>query len=162
MHQPEKPPETAPAPTVAQVRPKLAGSIRIADVKSVKVEQPHLQAEVVPMTQENLEQYWNETANELSLQELMSGATIQLGEHAGMIEITAQTVSFHDDFKPHRVAVMEHLRKKSGMPMLDCKVTPKFIQENSLPYQADEKYNAMLRINPHMAELRKVLPQIDM
>lgn len=114
-----------------------------------------------PLTQEELEQYWNQAAEELDLQKLMSEATVHLGEQPGRIEIEAQTVSFNDDFKAHRIDVMQALRSKSGMPMLDCKVTPKFVEKENILYSATDKYNAMIKLNPKLAELRRLFPQID-
>ena len=139
----------------------LSGSISIASVKPVKVETPRLQAEVKPLVQEDLERYWKEAAEELGLTELMAGATVKQGETPGRIEIDAQTVAFHEEFKPHRINVMEVLRKKTGMPMLDCKVNPLFVEKDEVLYSPTDKYNAMLQRNPSLLGLRKLFPQID-
>jgi len=127
----------------------------------VKVETPRLQAEVKPLVQEDLERYWKEAAEELGLTELMAGATVKQGEAPGRIEIDAQTVAFHEEFKPHRINVMEVLRKKTGMPMLDCKVNPLFVEKDEVLYSPTDKYNAMLQRNPSLLGLRKLFPQID-
>ncbi len=137
------------------------GSISISSLPPVKVEAPRLQPEVKPLTQEDLERYWNEAADELQLSLLMEKGKPRLSEHSGRIEIDAQSVYFHDDFKPHRIDVMELLRKKSGMPMLECKVNPLFIEKDDVIYSPQDKYKAMLQTNPQLAELRKLFPQID-
>lgn len=151
-----------PKPQPSAVRPKLAGSISIGSiaVPAPKQEAP-LQAEVKPLTQEDLERYWKEAGDELGLSNLLSEATVSLGEHTGRIEIDALSVSFSDEFKPHRTDVMQLLRKKASMPMLDCRVTPKFVESKALLYSPTEKYNAMLQRNPQLQELRKLFPQID-
>ena len=167
----------APAPTPTPAVPKsptsefrpltstqgslLAGSISISQMTPVKPEAPKVQVEVKALTQEDLERYWHETAEELGLVELMSNADVHLGDHAGRIEINARTTWFHEDFKPHKIDVMELLRKKSAMPMLDAKVTPLFVEEDEVIYSPTDKYNAMLEHNPHLLELRKLFPQID-
>ena len=120
-----------------------------------------MQAEVKPLTQEDLERYWREAGEELDLAALLSKATVRLGEQPGRIEIDAQTTYFHDDFKPHRIDVIERLRKKCSMPMLDVKVNPKFVESEEVIYSPNDKYNAMLKINPKLMELRKLFPSID-
>jgi len=123
--------------------------------------QPKLQTEVKPLTQEDLDRYWQDAADELDLKVLMEKGKPRLGERNGCIEIDAQTTYFHDEFKPHRIEVMELLRKKSGMPMLECKVNPLYIEKDEVVYSPQDKYNAMLKANPHLVELRKIFPQID-
>ena len=139
----------------------LAGSISIGSIKPVKVEAPKLQAEVRPLTQEDLERYWQEAGEELDLANLLSKATVRIGERPGTIEIDAQTTYFHEDFKPHKIDVLEVLRKKTSMPMLDAKVNQKFVDQEELIYSPQDKYNAMLKQNPQLIELRKLFPQID-
>lgn len=152
-------------PTATQPRQQrtslLAGALSIGSVKPVQVVVPRLQAEVKELTQEDLARYWQEAAAELGLEELMAQAEVKLGEHPGRIEIDAQTVGFNDDFKPHRINVMEALRRRTGMPMLDCKVNPLFIAKDEVIYSPNDKYNAMLSRNPKLLELRKLFPQID-
>lgn len=139
----------------------MAGALSIGAIKPVQVETPKLQAEVKELTQEDLTRYWQEVAVELGLEELMAQAEVKLGEHPGRIEINAQTVGFSDEFKPHRINVMEALRRRTSMPMLDCKVNPLFIAKDEVIYTPSDKYNAMLARNPKLLELRKLFPQID-
>ena len=139
----------------------MAGGISIANLPPVKVEQPRLQAEVKPLLQEDLERYWQEAAEELNLGLLMEKGKPKLGEHSGCIEVDALSTYFHEDFKPHRIHVMEVLRKKSGMPMLECKVNPLYIEKEEVIYSPQDKYKAMLQTNPKLVELRKIFPQID-
>lgn len=137
------------------------GGISIAAIKPQKVEGPRLQAEVKPLTLEDLQRYWNETAAELGLSDLMKQGLPHLADHLGQIEIDAQTTWFTDEFKPHRIDVMEVIRRKCGMPMLECKVNPLFVEKDEIIYTPTEKYNAMLKQNPKLLELRKLFPQID-
>lgn len=120
-----------------------------------------LQAEVKPLTQEDLERYWNEIAEELELTELMKDGAVKLGEQHGTIEVDAQTTYFHEDFKPHKIEVLEALRRKSGMKMLECKVNQLFVGKEEVIYSPDEKYKAMLESNPTLLQLRKLFPTID-
>lgn len=127
-----------------------------------KVEVHTIKAEVSELTQSDLERYWNETAEELGLVDLMKNATPKLGEGVGKIEVDAETTWFYDDFKPHKIDVMELLRKKTGMPLLDCKVNPLFVEKGKKIYSATDKYAEMLKRNPRLASLRQLFPEIDL
>ena len=122
---------------------------------------PKLEAEVRQLTQENLSTYWKEVAAELNLEDLMKDAVVKLGEQHGTIEIDAQTTYFHEEFKPHKTEVLEALRAKTGMRMLDCKVNQLFVGKDDVVYSPDEKYKVMLQANPAMLSMRKLFPNID-
>ena len=117
--------------------------------------------EAKPLTQQDLERYWNETAQELNLGDLMAAAKVLLGENPRTIDVEATETWFANDFRPHRIDVMQLLRKKSGMPMLECNVIPLFVSKGTMIYTAEEKYKAMLQANPQLASLRKIFPLID-
>lgn len=154
-------PKPAPAPMAGGPGPKLVGSISIKAVTSVKPEPTRLQAEVKPLTQEDLERYWDEAATELGLVEVMKNATVRMGEHIGRFEVDAQTTYFADEFRSHKIDVLESLRKKTGMQLLDCRVNPLFIEQDEKAYSPDDKYNAMLEENHHLATFRKLFTEID-
>lgn len=108
-----------------------------------------------------MERYWHEVGDELDIAELLKDASVKLGEQHGIIEIDALTTYFHEDFKPHRMDVLEALRRKSGMKMLDCKVNQLFVDKDELVYSPDEKYKAMVQSNPAMQQMRHLFPSID-
>lgn len=159
------PNEPKPAqPKAAQsspLPPKLVDSISIKSVAEVKVGPTKIQAEVKPLTEEDLTRYWHETAEELGLQDVMKNATVRVGEHVGRFEVDATTTYFVDEFRSHRIDVLEQMRKKTGMQMLDCRVNPLFVAQEEKVYSPDDKYNAMLEENRHLATLRKLFPEID-
>ena len=113
------------------------------------------------LNEEDLKQYWNEAAEKLGIVDIMKDGMPYLGEQTGLIEVDAQTVSFSDEFKPHKIEVMEFLRDKTGMKMLDCKVNPRYIEKTEVIYSPEDKYKAMLAANPNLVELRKLFPNID-
>lgn len=121
-----------------------------------------MQVEAKPLTQEDLERYWHEAADELNLKELMAAAEVRLGENQRIIDVQATETWFATDFRPHRIDVMELLRRKSGMPMLECNVIPMFVTKGTVIYTAEEKYKAMLQVNPQLAALRHLFPEIDL
>ncbi len=91
----------------------------------------------------------------------MKDGTVKLGEQHGVIEVDAQTTYFHDEFKPHKIEVLELLRRKSGMKMLDCKVNQLFVGKEEVIYSPDEKYKTMVEANPVMQQMRRLFPSID-
>lgn len=158
----DAPSPTNQAPTIKPGGSKLLDgiSINVAPLPQVAAPQK-VQVEAKPLTQEDLDIYWKEIAEELNLKELMAAAEVHLGENNRTIDVQATETWFATDFRPHRIDVMELLRKKSGMPMLECNVIPRFISKGTLIYTAEEKYKAMLQVNPHIASLRKLFPEID-
>ena len=151
---------TEAAPKVMRPAPLLGGiSIKSTQAKVEPVQ--HIAVEVKPLTEEDLTAYWQEAGETLGLQELLSEGIPHLGEKQGCFEVDAQTVTFHEDFKPHKIDVMEFLRGKTGMKMLDCKVNQRFVSKEEVVYSPDDKYKAMLEKNPQLAELRKLFPMID-
>lgn len=140
---------------------RLAGSISISMSNIPKVEVPKIVAEVKPLVQEDLERYWKEAGEELGIANLLKDATVRLGERTGCIEVDAQTTYFHEEFKSHRTAVLETLRSKSGMKMLECKVNQLFVGKDEVIYSPEEKYKTMLEANPQLQGLRKLFPNVD-
>jgi len=121
----------------------------------------HITAEVEQLTEENLSRYWNEAAEKLDLQELMNEGVPRLGEHPGCFEVDAQTVSFDDEFKAHKIDIMEFIRARTGMKALDCKVNPRFVEKTEILYTPEDKYTVMLESNPQLELLHKLFPLID-
>ena len=147
---------------MASSRPApMLGGISIKGIGAKPAPVQHIEVEVKPLSEEDLTAYWQEAGKELGLEELLAGAVPHLGEKQGCIEIDAQTVSFHEEFKPKKIEVMEFLRKKTGMRMLDCKVNQLFVSKDEVIYSPEDKYQAMLEQNPQLAELRKLFPIID-
>ena len=126
-----------------------------------KVELPSLKVEVKPLTQERLEELWGQAAQACGLEEMLAEGKPMLDEHPGVIRVESQTTWFADEFKKHKIDVMECLRRETGMRMLDCKVVPLFVEKDDVIYSPDAKYAAMLEKNPQLFELRKLFPMID-
>ena len=169
QQQPQAPQPIPPAKTDSPAEPaaprptKPLSPFTTISIKSAPKPEfgTRISIEVKPLTEETVVQYWKEAAEKLGLDEIMKEGIPHLGEHPGSFEVDAQTVGFTDDFKPHKIDVMEFFREKTGMKMLDCKVNPRFVEKTEVVYSPDDKYAAMLAANPHMAELRKLFPMID-
>ena len=80
----------------------------------------------------------------------------------GKTIIITLTSSFAEyEVKKMLTGIMTHLRRMSGIRDLAPKIAVKVEEKAAMPYQSGEKYEAMLQINPALAELRKILPDID-
>ena len=160
-------PVQATAPKAATIAAPRQGSL-LSNSISIKMPPPpapvrqKVQVESKPLTQEDLERYWQEAADELDLKELLGAAKVHLGESQRIVDVEATETWFAQDFRPHRTDVMELLRKKSGMPLLECNVIPLFVSKETIIYSAEDKYKAMLELNPQLVALRKLFPEIDL
>ena len=155
-------PLSAPQSPISAPRgPRLAGSISIKATAIPRAELPNLQAEVEPLTQERLDSLWQQAAKECDLEEMMAQGKPTLGEYPGQFRVESLATWFADEFKPHKIDVLECMRRETGMRMLDCKVVPLFVEKGEMIYSPDAKYNAMLERNPQLFELRKLFPMID-
>lgn len=130
-------------------------------MEDVKIDATRLEADVKPLEQEDLERYWHEAAVELELEELMGNAKVRVGEHHGRFEVDAQTTYFADEFKPHRIDVLEAIRKRTGMRLLDCRVNPMFVEQTGRAYSPEDKYKVMMERNAEMGSMRHLFPEID-
>ncbi|MBR1766821.1 MAG: hypothetical protein IJ745_07280 [Bacteroidales bacterium] len=134
-------------------------SIKASSIRQAPVE--HITVEVKELTEADLKTYWQEAGEALGLSEILADGLPKMGERPGLFEVDAQSVAFLQNFRPHKVDVMEFMRKKTGMKMLDCKVNPLFVEKTEVIYSPDDKYAAMLAANPSLAELRKLFPMVD-
>lgn len=76
------------------------------------------------------------------------------------------TITLASSFAEHEVKkvlpeIMNHLRRISGVHALTPKIEVKVEEKAAKPYQSGEKYETLLKINPELASLRKILPDID-
>ena len=126
----------------------------------MRIERPTVVVDVEPLTQERLEALWKEAGEALNLKELLSEAKVTLTEHNNF-DIEAQNTIFSNNFKPHKLEVIEWLRAKTGLKMLDARVHVRYVEKDDVPYSPEEKYAAMQARNPHIFELRKLFPLID-
>ena len=164
MPQQEAKPASYPVsrPTAGQSRPApILGGISIKSAQTKVEPVQHIEVDVRPLTEEDLAAYWKEAGEKLGLQELLAEGIPHLGEKSGCFEVDAQSVSSHEEFKPHKIDVMEFLRGKTGMKLLDCKVNQLFVSKDEVVYSPDDKYKAMVEKNPQLAELRKLFPNIN-
>lgn len=119
--------------------------------------------EVKPLTQADLQTYWQQVIDSTDnpkLQELMKNVELELREH-GLFHIIATNSLFETEFRPFMVKVLEQLRQKTQMPMLNSKVIVHLPEKEAMLYNANEKYAELQRRNPDLAKLREIFHEID-
>lgn len=154
----------------------VVGLINMADpyaseqTKTAIVAAPIAKTETKTITQESLEQMWNELTkgeaiNQLSSKEVIKTHMIDstpLLDGQSVVWTLTSSFAEYEVRKKALAEVMTYLRKVSGVDWLSPKIVVKVEQKASLPYQATEKYEAMLSKNPELATLRQVFVDIDL
>ncbi len=167
--QPLEKPAVMPVRRVGGVHgavPRLEGMVSIKSTKEAAVvEDKRPERAEKQLTQESLEQYWQQML--LSRQqstpriaELFENVKIELQQDNVIVLYTVNTY-LEVELKPYAVDVLEELRKSSGVSELNYRVEVEYEATEAVPYTPHEKYDAMMLANPVIAELRKLLPEID-
>ena len=121
------------------------------------------------LTQEQLQKCWLSLFDEASLATFsdskrvttfLKDVTPRLSDD-NSIEIKLTSSFAEHEVKIILSEVMNHLRKITGTNELTPRIVVEVEQKAAKPYQSVEKYENMLKINPELAELRKILPDID-
>ena len=122
------------------------------------------------LTQTTLEDYWEvmfapETLATFSEPEkvtnFLKGVKPELGDDGKSVVITLTSSFAEHEVKKVLPEIMSRIRSVSGEQELTPKIVVKAEERAAKPYKSGEKYEAMLKINPALAELRKVLQDID-
>ncbi len=122
------------------------------------------------LTQDNLDSNWNALfePNSLStfsdpdkIKTFLKDVKPQAGEDGKSVIITLTSSFAEYEVKKILAEVMTRLRRNCGIHNLSPKIVVKAEEKAAMPYQSGEKYDAMLQLNPMLAELRKTLPDID-
>jgi len=122
------------------------------------------------LTQTDLEGYWAAMfepdqlatfSNPDKITSFLKDTTPQVGEDGKCVIITLTSSFAEYEVRKTLAEVMTHLRRSSGINDLSPQIVVKATEKAAMPYQSGEKYEAMLQINPALAELRKILPDID-
>lgn len=144
---------------------RRANSIRITP--PVHHEKPPIAqpTEGDPLTQDSLQQYWNTLIGDLqesnkALHDLLANRTIEYKDN-DLFDIVADSSYFEEEFRPHRVAVLERLRHMSRRPNVNCQVRVEYVETEYAAYIPRDKYEVMQATNPQIASFRVVFPEID-
>lgn len=129
----------------------------------------HQQPVAEPLTQERLQRCWLSLFDESTINTFSDAKRVNTflkdvtpllsDDHSVEIKLTSS-------FAEHEVKailpeVMNHLRKATGATELTPRIVVEVEQKAAKPYQSGEKFEAMLKVNPALADLRKIFPDID-
>ena len=126
--------------------------------------------DVTVTASERIQKVWNDMFEESTIAKFkdpkrictyLKGTTPEFDAEEKTVTITLTSSFAEHEIKSVLAEVMTYLRKNTNIPNLAPKIMIKAEEVSAKPYQAGEKYEAMLKINPKLAELRKVLPDID-
>lgn len=127
-------------------------------------------AEAKGMSQSLLQDFWEvlfvpETLSSFSepdkITTFLKGIKPELDRDGKTVIITLTSSFAEHEVKKVLPEIMSRLRRISGDQELTPKIEVKVEEKASKPYQSGEKYESMLKINPELAALRKILPDID-
>ena len=146
------------------------GSVPTGGHKTVETEVKAEAKEVKELTTSMLQGYWEvlfarETLSQFSDPEkvtnFLKGIKPELGDDGKTVTITLTSSFAEHEVKKVLPEIMSQLRRTSGVQDLTPKIVVKVEEKAARPYQSGEKYESMLKINPELAALRKILPDID-
>lgn len=161
--------ETRPAgdpPTAQQARDGyLPGTISIKIKPMAAPVRLTLQKESQPITQERLQEAWDQLLESWSTAspekyDVLRGHEVKL-EDNDTFAIMATNRNFVRDLRPIQTAMLEYLRKQLACVNLQCRVEVHVEEQEAKVYQPSEKYEAMLKEHPQLALLRKHFAEID-
>lgn len=119
----------------------------------------------VPLTKETVADYWTEMLNKKAgemprIEEALRNARVELQDN--IIVIHTVDAYLNVEMRPFTVSMIEWMRHESGIDNLMFRLELEQIDVEVRPYTTNEKYDAMLKVNPHMEELKKILNDIEL
>ena len=127
-------------------------------------------AEKNQITQATLEDHWEKLWTPENLAtfsepekkaSFLKGVKPELDADGKTVVITLTSSFAEHEVKKEMPEIMSRLRHYCGCQELTPKIVIKAEERAAKPYQSGEKYEAMMKINPELASLRKILPDID-
>lgn len=166
---PTAPQQKPPAPTVTQ---RAAGGIPHHLLSSISISAPHeikpiksLESrEVEQLTQQILEQYWKQlaeqNADDQKFHDLIADKRVEL-KNNNLFFIKVPNIIFDRYFRDVQDRIYAFLREKTGNEALQFRVAVDVEQREAVAYMPREKFEEMAQRNPAMHSLRKLFPDID-
>lgn len=120
--------------------------------------------EPIELTQEVLEKLWADCAESQRGDEkchaAMRGRKLLLKDQNNF-DIILSNLYQEEELAPYKTRILTALREASGHEFLQWRAIVAKQQTERVAYQPREKYEAMLKANPAMADMRKLFPDID-
>lgn len=128
--------------------------------------QPAVPQETHPLTPDTVAEQWrlllDSKRKDIPPRLLHTLSEVQVVLDGNMIVLQTEHAYLEMEMKPYKVDLLEWLRHYSGQSELNCRVEYQAKAVAPVIYSAEDKYESMLRSNPSLAELRKMLVHIDL
>ena len=154
--------EAAKTP-VGKLRRTMGISIKTPTTTAPAVEQAPQEAP--PLSQEQLAAYWAEMVSAMGtelpkLAEQLKGRELRW-ESDDMFVIVVNNSYLDAEIRPNLIRMLTYLRKKSGRPLLNCRVEVVYEEHEAVAYLPRDKYDVMVRQNPALENFRVLFPDVD-
>ena len=121
--------------------------------------------EAPPLSQEQLAAYWAEMVAAMGaelpkLAEQLKDRELRQ-ESDDMFVIVVNNSYLDAEIRPNLIRMLTYLRKKSGRPLLNCRVEVVYEEHEAVAYLPRDKYDAMVRTNPALENFRVLFPDVD-
>lgn len=153
----------AKASPVGQVR--LATSVHIPQHSKLNAPPSTPGADGKQLTQETLQHYWDTLMEQLDegdkeLHDILEGHAVEW-RGDDRFDIIADSTYFEEEFRPHRVTLLERLRQLTRRPQLNCQTRVVYVEKEKSAYAPRDKYDRLQAINPTLDTFRVLFPEID-
>lgn len=152
-----------PTPIAVKIPKRAADSISISEPTEYKVAED-INQEVTPITQEALEEYWNQfielKKDNATIVGLMQGRKIVL-KTQNVFNVMISNVMIENNFRPFQNELLNYIRTQSNHPLLNMRMLVEIPKGEKKAYMPREKYEAMVRLNPAMVALKGIFNEID-
>lgn len=142
----------------------MLSSISITAVSEVKPVIPVEPKEVEQLTQERLEELWNEMVEKYSedekFHELVASRNVEL-KNNNLFFIKVPNNYFDNLFREFQERINDFFHQATGNYTLSYKTVIEVVQQKPVVYLPRDKFESMAAVNHSMYTLRKLFPDID-
>ena len=118
-----------------------------------------------PVTQEQLEQYWQELLAAMAKDYPKQADILKNGnpklDGTDHFVITVDSSYQEAEIKPFLTRMLTYLRAKSHRPLLNCEIAIVIIEKKSIIYTPRDKYDAMSTKNHALETFKILFPEVD-
>ena len=119
----------------------------------------------VPLTKDTVMDYWKQMlaikGKEMPrIESALKEARVELNDN--LVVVHTVNAYLKEEVRPFATSMMEWLRHESGNENLMLKLEIEHIEVEVKPYSSNDKYEAMVKENAMLADLRNLLTEIDL
>lgn len=154
----------AATPNLRQARRVSGVSVRLnrTDAALSRLPVPDLP----PITPDELRACWEKALDQFASSQPQLAATLRFKElridRDNHFNIVVNSDYTSAEIKPSLIAILSILRSLSKRPLLNCSTLVEYIERESKPYTARDKYDVMSKTNPALETFRILFPEVDL